>query len=480
MSKPNILFIIADQFRADSIGYNGCEAAVTPNVDQLAKEGVGFSNAYCQNPVCVPSRSSFMTGWYPHTNGFRTMHHLMKDDKPNLLKNLKDEGYNVYWGGRNDFLHLDVDPMGYCSYRSDKSLEMMRQYRQKKQNSTDENTPKERDYSHYKGVGTKPFDFDTEQVKDAVEYIKNRPEQDKPLVMYLALSLPHPPYIVDQKYYDMIDPTKISPPIRLTEEELSKKPSMLQGIRKNQELYKWSDEQLMEMKRVYYAMGTKIDALVGDLVNTLKDKGIYDDTMIVFVSDHGDYTGDFEIAEKSQNNFEDFLSNVPMVIKPHKEVNVKPRVTDALAELIDVQATFYDMLNIKPNHTHFGKSLIPVLEGEDFHKDAVFCEGGRLEGEDHCMDAGHSPDNEYWARTVEQTQIPQHTKATMIRSGDFKYVRRLYEADELYDLVKDPLERNNVINEPQYKEIIAELKEKMLTHYQATCDVVPHRYDKRF
>lgn len=485
MNKPNILFIVADQFRADSIGYNGCEAAVTPNVDQLAREGVGFSNAYSQNTVCVPSRCSFMTGWYPHTNGFRTMHHLMKEDRPNLLKVLKEDGYHVYWGGRNDFLSSEVNQMDYCSHRSDKLEEAMKRYRKMKEEAklankaSKTNTLHVGDYSHYKGVASPKFDFDTNQVKDAMEYIKNRPEKNKPLAMYVALNLPHPPYMVEQKYYDIIDPAKISLPIRLTEEELSKKPSMLQGVRRNQELYKWSDEQLVEMKRVYYAMGTKLDALVGDLVNTLKEQGIYDETMIVFISDHGDYTGDFEISEKSQNTFEDFLSNVPMVIKTHKEIAVKPRVTDALVELIDIQATFYDMLNIKPGHTHFGKSLIPVLAGEDLHRDAVFCEGGRLEGEDHCMDAGHNPDNEYWARTIEQTQIPQHTKATMIRSGSFKYVRRLYETDELYDLLNDPFERKNVINEPEYKDIIAQLKEKMLTHYQATCDVVPHKRDTR-
>lgn len=89
MKRPNIVMIVADQWRADSISYTGNTTTVTPNIDSLVEDGVGFSNAYCQLPVCVPSRSSFLSGWYPHTKGFRTMHHLMGEEDPNILKTLK-------------------------------------------------------------------------------------------------------------------------------------------------------------------------------------------------------------------------------------------------------------------------------------------------------------------------------------------------------------------------------------------------------
>ncbi|GJM75880.1 hypothetical protein HMSSN036_80960 [Paenibacillus macerans] len=154
----------------------------------------------------------------------------------------------------------------------------------------------------------------------------------------------------------------------------------MRGIRGNQKLYEWSDERLKEMKRVYYAMGTELDAYVGRLLDTLKAKGVYDDTLVVFFSDHGDYTGDYEIAEKNQNTFEDMLTRVPLIIKPPATMAVKPRVTPALTELIDIQATLLDLLEIKPDYTHFGKSLRRVLEGEDELRDVVLPKAVALKG----------------------------------------------------------------------------------------------------
>ena len=107
MNKPNIFMYVVDQMRADSLHHLGCEASQTPNLDQLAKEGVSFSNAFCQNPVCVPSRCSFMTGWYSHTKGHRTMNFCLEPGDPNLLLELKEAGYHVYWLGRNHFIPAD-------------------------------------------------------------------------------------------------------------------------------------------------------------------------------------------------------------------------------------------------------------------------------------------------------------------------------------------------------------------------------------
>lgn len=102
--KPDIIVINPDQMRADALHCLGCEAAYTPNIDALAEEGVCFSNAFCQNPVCVPSRCSFMTGLYPHTDGHRTMGYLLRDGEKNLFELLKNNGYYVWSSGRGDCL----------------------------------------------------------------------------------------------------------------------------------------------------------------------------------------------------------------------------------------------------------------------------------------------------------------------------------------------------------------------------------------
>lgn len=483
MKKTNVVMIVADQWRADSVGYNGNSVVNTPNIDDLANEGVAFSNAYCQNPVCVPSRASFLTGWYPHTKGFRTMHHLMGEDEPNLLKTLKNSGYHVYWGGRNDVLKLEADVSNYCSTRDDKFADKMRKVRlekERKMKEPQQDIKEREDYSLYRGVKQEVNHPDVAQMEDAVDFIENKKFGDDPFCIYLALSLPHPAYLIEQEWYDKIDAEAIPDPVKLTEEEWAKKPSIMRGIHQNQKLFNWSDDQLKELKHVYYAMGTKLDHYIGAVVDSLKEQGLYDDTIFIFFSDHGDYTGDYQMSEKNQNTFEDCLTRVPLVIKPAKNTELKARKTDALVELIDIQATILDLLNIEQDHSQFGKSLQHVLAGEDGHRDVVFCEGGRLEGESHAMDAGHTPDNEYWARTTEQEKIPQHTKAMMLRDHDYKYVYRLYEKDEFYDLNADPYEKENKIDDAQYNEKIQKYKNRMLRHFFETGDVVPFKQDKRF
>lgn len=166
-------------------------------------------------------------------------------------------------------------------------------------------------------------------------------------------------------------------------------------------------------------------------------------------------------------------------------MDVQSGVSDALIELIDFPATVEALLGVTPKHTHFGKSLLPLIAGEqEEHRDAVFCEGGRLHGEEHCMEKGSissiRPEGLYWPRvSLQQNEGAEHTKAVMCRTKEYKYVRRFYESDELYDLRSDPGETKNRINDPALAEIVSGLKDRLLTFYQETCDVVPHETHQR-
>lgn len=481
----NIIMIVSDQYRSDSIGINGCKAAHTPNLDNLAKEGVNFTNTFCQNPVCVPSRCSFLSGLYPHTTGHRTMHFLMKEHEQNLLRTMKENNYDVLWCGRNDFLNNDIDQSQYCTTRIDPTLGFMQDIKQNKNIDSSENMRERKHYyySHFKGVlNESRLEFLDQAIFDnAIDYL-DKYDKTKPFFLYLAGILPHPPYEVKDKFLQLINQVEITDPIRLTPEQLENKASILKGIRNNQEIYNLTNEQLKEIKAVYYAMGSALDEMVGKLVTSLKERDLYDSTTIIFTSDHGDFTGDYEIVEKNQNTFEDFLTNVPLIIKPSKTINCKPRTTNAITELVDIQATILEIANINPGYTHFGNSLINVLSGKDLNREFAHAEGGRLESEgEYAMDAGHSIDNEYWPRTIEQTKIPQHTKAVMVRSSKFKYVYRLYEDDEFYNLECDPYETTNLIGDNS-NQILAELnrhKEECLRFMVATADVVPQKREHR-
>ncbi|MEK7767668.1 MAG: sulfatase-like hydrolase/transferase, partial [bacterium] len=225
------------------------------------------------------------------------------------------------------------------------------------------------------------------------------------------------------------------------------------------------------------------DRQFGLVLEALNSAGLYDDTAVFFFSDHGDFTGDYGLVEKTQNTFEDCLVRVPFLIKPPAGVPVKPRVSEALVELVDMSATGEAVTGVPPRHTHFGRSLLPVLAGAtDEHRDAVFCEGGRLESEDHASetDQGEYPAQSlYWPRVGLQARIPEHSKAAMCRTRTHKYVTRLYEPDELYDLAADPGELDNRAGDPALASVQRALTDRLLRFYLATGDQVPHDLNRR-
>lgn len=485
--RPHIVIFNPDQFRTDALGHMGNGASVTPNLDELIKnDGVSFENAFCQNPVCTPSRCSFMSGWYPHVRGHRSMYHMMAPDEPVLLKTLKDEGYFVWWGGKNDLVPGQGSFEPYCNVKHQPTRELRPDLHM---TAKEWRGPKGGDnyYSFYAGKldvveDEVYYDSDWDNVYGAIDLIRNRPS-DAPLCIYLPITYPHPPYGVEDPWYSIISRENLPP--RIPTPHWDDKPSILKGIWDRQNLKNWDEERWTELRATYLGMCSRVDYQFGLLVSALKKAGIYKDTAIFVFSDHGDFTGDYGLVEKTQNTFEDVLTKVPFLIKPPAWIDVEPRISDALVELIDFPATVEALTGIKPKHTHFGKSLVPLLEGKtNTHRDAVFSEGGRLKGETHCMElesgSSGNPEGLYWPRVeLHKSEGPEHSKAVMVRTERYKYVKRLYEKDEFYDLQNDPEELYNIIEEPRMKHEIMALKERLLDFYLETGDVVPHETDQR-
>lgn len=485
-NKPHIIIFNPDQWRGDVMGHLGNPAAVTPNLDAIIQnDAVSFRQAFCQNPVCTPSRCSFMTGWYPHVRGHRTMFHMLRPDEPVLLKYLKDNGYFVWWGGKNDLVPRQNGFAEYCDLKYESGRPLRPNLHRADAWRGDPGG--DNYYSFYAGkldTGEDEvyYDNDWAMVDGAVDLIRNAPD-DQPLCIYLPLGYPHPPYGVEDPWYSQIDRDLI--PSRLPTPDWRKKPKLTAGIYDRQGLSGWSEERFRELRATYYGMCARVDAQFGKLVSALQEQGIYDDSAIFFFSDHGDFTGDYGLVEKTQNTFEDCLTRVPLIIKPPSAIPIQPGIRDALVELIDFTATAYEYAGIAPDYDHFGRSLTPLLTGAtDEHRDAVFCEGGRLLGEEQAMEKDspsfYDPSGLYWPRVqLQGSEGGEHSKATMCRTRDFKYVRRLYETDEFYDLREDAGELHNLIDDPAYAGILAELRERMLTWYQITCDVVPYQADVR-
>ena len=402
--KPNILLFVADQMRCDSLGHMGNPASVTPNLDGLLQEGVSFRNAYCQNPVCVPSRCSFLTGLYPHTTGHRTMHFLQNPDEPNLLKVMKQAGHEVIWVGRNDVISGNRTKEEYCDeYYNGVVMEDTKSW---SSNAFDRKggsaaspavKPEEDDnyYSFYTGRLDKKEaqeSFDWKCMRSALGYLdkRSRKTDPKPFFLYITLTFPHPPYGCEEPWYSGIDRIKL-PPRRPGVKTLKDKASMLYGINSKQNLNGWSEERFDELRATYLAMVSRFDHQYGLISEKLKETGVYEDTNVIVFSDHGDYTGDYNITEKVQNCFENPVSNVPLFIKPSRGYECRPGISDALAELVDIPETVAEMAGIQLPYKQFGVSLMDVVKGSEDHKDAVFCEGGRLHGEENCMEKGHGP-----------------------------------------------------------------------------------------
>jgi len=336
--RPHILLFNPDQWRGDVLGHLGNPAAVTPNLDSIVgSDAVSFRNAFVQNPICTPSRCSFMSGWYPHVRGHRTLSHMLQPDEPVLLRDLKDAGYFVWWGGKNDLIPGQFGFDDYCGQKYEPpntpdwplwpNLHAWDEWR----------GPPDGDeyYSFYYGKIEKPegepyvYDSDWATVEGAVDYIHNAPV-DQPLCIYLALGYyPHPPFAVEDPWYSQIDRSKI--PSRIpTPENWDDLPSMLKGIYNEQGIQDWTEERFTEMIATYYGMCARVYAQFGILVDALKELGMYDDTAIFFFADHGEFAGNYGLVEKTQNTFQDCLTRVPFIVKPPAGIPTKPGVNDAL------------------------------------------------------------------------------------------------------------------------------------------------------
>jgi arylsulfatase A-like enzyme len=499
MKQPNIILFNPDQWRGDVMGHVGNPAAMTPNLDRLVREdAVSFSRAFCQNPVCTPSRCSYMSGWYPHVRGHRTMHHMLHPEhgEPNLLKMLKQNGYFVWWGGKNDLTPGQHDPTPYCDIRfqaDEADYARWNCTRREDSFAGDQawrgNPDGDNFFSFFRGCldkGDDDFycDFDWEIVLGAIDFIRQH-KSDQPFFLNLSLFFPHPPYCVEEPWYSLIDRSKL-PPRPVMPEGGVGKPAVLKSLLEEQGLQGWSEERWAELRGCYYGMCARLDHQFGLIVEALKENGLYDDTAMFVFSDHGDYTGDYGIVEKTHNTMEDCLTHVPLIIKPPHDSAVQPRVCDALVELVDFSATVFDLTGMEPDYDSFGRSLLPLVAGEtDAHRDAVFCEGGRRKGEQQAMEAdswkARGEEGLYTPRLKLQLDDsgPYHGKAAMCRTGTHKYIRRLYEEDELYDLTTDPHEVCNIIHRPEAQAVLTELRERMLCWYQETCDVVPREADRR-
>ena len=492
----NFLFLFADEMSASALGCYGNPVVQTPEFDRIASEGTRFDKCFVQNPVCSPSRCSLMTGTYVHNRGHRTLWHLLQPDEPSLFRYLKKSGYEIKWFGKNDL---------YSDSYLDEVCDDIDQKRAGK-----EKLPS-RSFAGYEsripafqpgepGAKTflmKPGESDGNErpmepdIGRALDYLENRKKEDPPFFLYLPISMPHPPYTVCREFYEKYRPEEVAP---LLDDPVEGKPSYEEWIRKYRDMDSLPREVFEKIYAVYLGSVSYIDWMMGELDRMLEKKGLKDNTMVIISSDHGDWHGTRRLVEKWPNAMDDELIHVPLIIR--MPGGKRGHVVQEQTELLDLFATVLEGAEIPAEHTHFSRSLIPqIMGGKGDGNRAVFCEGGYDVREPHCFEGypgrtlpgGNNPKAAAVARSLygpkrdmQQERPETVCRTVMVRTLDYKLVRRTSGEHELYDLKRDPAEHRNLYSHEQYREARTELEQRLLDWYLATSDTVPVKEDFRF
>lgn len=456
---------MTDQQRADSVGGFGNPTAQTPHLDALIARGTRFSSAYSQHSACSQSRVSMLTGLYPHVLGHRTLDHLLDPTEANLLSTLRSAGYYVAWPGVrgdtfapggtaavSDFFGFTIKP----------SIDAIAAPHR-------EVFPEGHRLRHTHYVGKLPNDlgpdFDEAAVQTAISLLEEGlPE---PFALVITLFAPHPPFAVAEPWFSLHDRSATHPP----QPSGKGKAQFMAILRQQGELDRLSSEDWAEIGATYYGMISRLDDQLGRVLGAVDRSGAGGRTVVCFCSDHGEYLGDYGLIEKWPSGLDDCLVRNPLVLAGPGVP--EGRTCSELVEMIDLLPTLCDLADVQVEHVHFGRSLIPAIDGAvGAHRDAAFSEGGfRLDEESQNEPVAGYP---YEIKTKLLHRQPQLvTRAVALRTQEWTYVFRSGERDELYSRTSDPHEVMNVSDAPGNEGVIAALRQRLLEWLVDTSDVIP-------
>jgi arylsulfatase A-like enzyme len=485
----HILFIMCDQLRWDYLGCYGHPHLATPNVDGLAAAGVRFEHAYVQSPICGPSRMSFYTGRYMSSHGATWNGFPLKVGELTLGDYLRPLGWRTVLAGKTHMrpdvegmARLGIDPRsvigvhvsecGFEPFERDDGLHPDGRYY-----GAD---PAYDDYLRRHGFhGRNPWhewansgiDPETGALRSGwflenAELPARVPEEhsetpymtrramefmrtagDEPWCLHLSYIKPHWPYVVPAPYHEMYGRQHFLPAVRSERERLNTHP-VYRAFMDHRDSRAFSRDEVRErVLPAYMGLIKQIDDQLGVLLAFLREEGLWDDTLIVFTSDHGDYLGDHWLGEKDL--FHDCAVRVPLIVRdPRPEAQAtRGTVSATLIEAVDLAPTFLDYAGGAPvPHRLEGRSLRPLIEGESTPwRDAVVSEC------DYSMrDAGRA-----------LGVAPIEARIWMVRTRRWKYIYYEGFPPQLFDLAHDPDELEDVGCDPALAGVRDEMKERL-------------------
>ena len=507
-TKPNILFIAVDDLKP-LLGCYGNTLVKSPNIDRLAKLATIFNKNYCQQAICGPTRASIMTGTRPDVTKIWNLTTQMRDVNPNLVtlpQHLITQGYTT--SGIGKIFHPSsaiggVDPVSWSipylkSKESDFPVELgfpangqyqlpetksrmtpeiiAERKKQSKDLAANDENPKS-----IKGPSTECIDVPDNAYQDGVnallakEQIIKLSKDNKPFFMAVGFSKPHLPFVSPKKYWDLYKREDM--PIASFQEHSKNGP--LIAYHQSGELRNYLDipefatlpsdslriglklEKQRELIHGYYAAISYLDAQVGVLLNTLESLGTLDNTIIVLWGDHGWHLGDHDLWHK-HTNFEE-ATRAPLIIAGP---GIKSGKTSSLTEFVDVFPTICDLAGVSIPKNLDGKSLKPLmLKNTASVKDFSISQYPRKLKKLQMAKLGYTDANMmgYSLRTDKYRYTIWMNSFTSKQAFNESQVY----ASELYDYVKDPFEKVNVVNDKNYTATSAALKSKMIAFFKS-------------
>lgn len=466
-AKKNILFIAIDDLRPE-LGCYGATYIKTPNIDRLAKQGLLFENAYCQQAVCAPSRNSMMTGLRPDAMRIYDLGTFFRKTVPNVItlpQQFKNNGYvteavgKIYHNGhgnQDDILSWSTPSWNYSG-----QLKSLPKIKVKDTIGLESSFPRlnGKMLPYYKSPAPEEQMVDGAISDIAVKRLKDFKNQDKPFFLAVGFKLPHLPFVAPSKYWDLYDPKKIEIPEKAKPEgsssyafvnwsgELNK----YHGIEKYKSDGFLPDEISRNLIHGYYASVSMVDAQVGKLLDELDKSGLRENTIIVLWGDHGWKLGEYGTWCKHSNTELDTRS--PLIIS---DTDYQTNTTRSLAEFIDVYPTLCDLAGIdKPAHLQ-GESLVPILKNPQIKVKQVAM--------------SQYPRGKPLASDSTKHQVMGYS----ITDGRFRFTRwQSYENPkiiydrELYDHAESRLDKTNLMDSKHFKTDAVRM-EKLLDEVIAT------------
>ncbi|HSH19385.1 MAG TPA: sulfatase, partial [Draconibacterium sp.] len=424
--KPNIIFILTDDQRWSALGYSGNKLATTPEMDKLAESGVYFKNSVVTTPICSASRASIFSGLHERTHKYTFQTGDIRSEfmETSYPKILKQAGYYTGFYGK----------FGVKYPEKDKLFDVIEDYDRANQ------------YNDYRGYYYKTLNGDTVHLtrytgQKALDFLDNAPK-DQPFSLSLCFSAPHAHDGAPLQYFWQEEPDRLYQNMDMPEPELADDKyfyALPQIVRDGFNRTRWfwkndTPEKYQHSTKGYYRMIYGIDLEITKIRKKLAEKGIEDNTVIILLGDNGFFLGERQISGKwlmYDNSIRTPLIVYDPRVKAHRDI-------DDMALNIDVTATIADLAGVAVPKTWQGKSLMPVVRGEQksMGRDTILVE--------HLWEFENIPPSEG------------------VRTSEWKYLRYVNDKslEELYNLKDDPKETNNLASNPKYEKVLLELRAK--------------------